>query len=87
MYFTGRALEQRRLAGAGDLTNGQVAYGGVRVVELWRVQDVECFGAKLDTPDIVRAESEALEYRHIELRGPGACQNVSSGITVNVIAR
>src|SRR5580698_4481049 len=90
LNLPGSALEEKRLAGAGDgsgscVSNLQAGTGGV--VELWCVEDVEGFGAELEVTRAGVVEAKVLEEGDVELLGARTVEDVSPGVAEGVVAR
>src|SRR5579885_2570237 len=85
LNFARRALEQGRIARAGDFRNPRESDLRVGIVELRRVEQVERFSAKLQAPPFP-AQGEVLEQRRVHLLGPRTVQNVAARVAIGVIA-
>src|SRR5579885_1429748 len=86
LNFARRALEQGRIACAGDPRNARETDLRIRIIELRRVEQVERLGAKLQAPPF-RAQREVLEQRRVHLLGPRTIQNIAARVAVGVVAR
>src|SRR5207248_4232318 len=70
----------RRPDDAGNRAGIARAEGGVRQIELRRIEDIEAFGAKLE-PRALR-EAEFLEEREVEVHATGSIQDIPARIPV-----
>ena len=84
--LAGRALEEQRGPRAGDRRHRRVADRRVGVIELRGIQHVEALGTELEAAAGALIEGKVLEEGQVELRRPGAKQNVSSRISEGVAA-
>src|SRR5258708_7874071 len=79
-HFRPKLNLARRADDAGNGSGSARADGGVRQIELRRVEDIEAFGAKLEPR--ARPDTELLEQREVEVHAPRPVQDVPAGIAV-----
>src|SRR5881396_1217696 len=79
-HFRPKLNLARRADDAGNGSGSARADGGVRQIELRRVEDVEALGAKLEPR--VLLDAELLEQREVEVHAPRSVQDIPARIAV-----
>jgi hypothetical protein len=74
------ALEKDRVPGARDRSRRSIPNVGVRVVELRRIEDVECLRPELKVARPIPVEIDILEQGHVHLLGSRPINNIAARI-------